>query len=162
MIDPATFRRFNPDYHVSALEFQGKNLGSDSGVETSAESESSSGEDGQSKTKGKRPITGEGIHQNDIDELSDEDTGDKLSDKDTGEGKFTDDQYLIASPVVLGYSLSEKIWIEIAVSGIRHIEWDVNAFASLVIPSHEKIHLKALVEAHSGESDKQFDDIIRG
>lgn len=69
-------------------------------MQTSAKSKSSSSEDSQSKTKDIGPRSRERANQDDTEELWDE---------DTSERKFTDEQYLIASPVVLGYSLSEKL-----------------------------------------------------
>ena len=83
---------------------------------------------------------------------------DKLSSKPA----FTDEEYLIASPVALGFSFSEKMWLEFAVSGIRDIKWNEGAFDSLIIPDEQKMVVKAMVESHSLQAKKNIDDVIQG
>lgn len=61
-----------------------------------------------------------------------------------GEGKakqvpeFTDEEYLIASPVVLGFAFAEKLWLEFTVSGIKDIQWNETAYESLVLEPKTK------------------------
>ena len=74
---------------------------------------------------------------------------------------FTDEQYTIASPVVLGFSLEDKSWHEFAVSGTRDITWDDSAFDTLVLPDEHKRHVKALVASH-GKGPDNADDVIKG
>lgn len=158
MIDPATFRRFNPDY--KALDVDRGTLINEPQLQPDTGSDSDSSEDDQSRKgddkkdnleneKEDREKDEGPIVKIDIEEIFDEDS-------------LTEEQYLIASPVVYGYSLSEKIWIEMTVSDIRDIEFDADAFASLEIPSDQKQRLKALIELHSGEADKGSEDIIKG
>lgn len=85
-----------------------------------------------------------------------------IPQKEDDKPKFTDEEYLIASPVVLGFSFSEKLWLEFAVSGIHDIEWNEGAFDSLIIPDEQKIVVKALVESHALEAKKNIDDVIQG
>ena len=75
---------------------------------------------------------------------------------------FRDEEYLIASPVALGFSFTEKMWLEFAVSGIRDIQWNEGAFDSLIIPDDQKTVVKAMVESHEFEASKNIDDIIQG
>lgn len=142
----------NPDYPVSVLDGKGDKLNDDSDVQAEAITTTNSSEESQSEDGDKEPRSNIKINENAVQPLSDEDS----------ERKFTDEHYVIASPVVLGFSLSEKIWIEIVVSGIREITWDADAFASLMLPSDQKNHLKALVESHSRDSGQRSDDIIKG
>lgn len=51
---------------------------------------------------------------------------------------FTDEEYLIASPVVLGFAFAEKLWLEFTVSGIKEIVWNEGAYESLVLESNTK------------------------
>lgn len=55
---------------------------------------------------------------------------------------FTDEEYLIASPVVLGFAFAEKLWLEFTVSGVREIEWNDNAYESLVLEHKTKAIVK--------------------
>ena len=76
--------------------------------------------------------------------------------------KFTDEDYLIASPVALGFSFGEKMWLEFALSSIHEIQWNEGAFDSLIIPEDQKTVVRALVESHAFEAKKNIDDVIQG
>lgn len=52
--------------------------------------------------------------------------------------EFSDEEYLIASPVVLGFSFAEKLWLEFTVSGIKDIQWNESAYDSLVLEPKTK------------------------
>lgn len=80
----------------------------------------------------------------------------------TTERAFTDEELLIASPVVLGFAFSEKLWLEFSISGISDIEWNVDAFDSLVLPANQKSIVKALVESHTFHAAENIDDVIQG
>lgn len=101
-------------------------------------------------------------------------------DKDTEEGKsdesdgdlaaagrktppeFSDEEYLIASPVVLGFAFAEKLWLEFTVSGVNEIQWNKNAYQSLVLEPKTKDIVKALVESHKYHAAESIDDVIQG
>jgi hypothetical protein len=51
---------------------------------------------------------------------------------------FTDEEYLIASPVVLGFAFAEKMWLEFTVSGVEDIQWNDSAYQSLVLEPKTK------------------------
>ncbi|KAF4835048.1 26S proteasome regulatory subunit 4 [Colletotrichum tropicale] len=104
-----------------------------------------------------------------------EDGGDKneggaktspTSPKSTGDAQevpeFSDEEYLIASPVVLGFSFSEKLWLEFTVSGIKDIQWNESAYESLVLEPKQKDIVQALVESHKYHASKSIDDVIQG
>ncbi|KAI0134856.1 hypothetical protein F4814DRAFT_2258 [Daldinia grandis] len=75
---------------------------------------------------------------------------------------FTDEEYLIASPVVLGFAFAEKLWLEFTVSGIKEISWNEDAYNSLVLQSNTKEIVKALVESHKYHPAASIDDVIQG
>jgi hypothetical protein len=75
---------------------------------------------------------------------------------------FADDEYLIASPVVLGFAFAEKLWLEFTVSGIKDIVWNEGAYDSLVLEANTKDIVKALVEAHKFHPSESIDDVIQG
>lgn len=59
-------------------------------------------------------------------------------DNDNTPPVFTDEEYLIASPVVLGFAFAEKLWLEFTVSGIKEISWNEHAYDSLVLQPNTK------------------------
>ncbi|KAI0832276.1 hypothetical protein F5Y06DRAFT_281118 [Hypoxylon sp. FL0890] len=83
-------------------------------------------------------------------------------DKDTNPPVFTDEEYLIASPVVLGFAFAEKLWLEFTVSGIKEISWNEHAYDSLVLQPNTKEIVRALVESHKYHPAESIDDVIQG
>jgi len=73
---------------------------------------------------------------------------------------FNEEDYLLASTVVYGFSLVDKIWLEFSVSLIKPVEWNASAFPNLVLPPGRKDLLKSLVETHHKQLN--FDDFIKG
>lgn len=80
------------------------------------------------------------------DDATLETSDDEDEDAQTRSGKkvpeFTDEEYLIASPVVLGFSFGEKLWLEFTVSGIKDISWNEKAYESLVLEPKTKDTVK--------------------
>ena len=76
--------------------------------------------------------------------------------------EFTDEEYLIASPVVLGFAFAEKLWLEFTVSGVKEIQWNETAYQSLVLEPKTKDIVKALVESHKYHAAESIDDVIQG
>ncbi|KKY38223.1 putative aaa family atpase [Diaporthe ampelina] len=96
---------------------------------------------------------------------------DTIIDGSSDEGKsqsakknpeWTDEEYLIASPVVLGFSFGEKLWLEFTVSGVQEIRWNEHAYESLVLEKRTKETVKALVESHKYHAAESIDDVIQG
>lgn len=52
--------------------------------------------------------------------------------------EFSDEDYLTASPVVLGFAFAEKLWLEFTVSGVKDIQWNETAYESLVLEAKTK------------------------
>ncbi|KAG5946035.1 hypothetical protein E4U59_004699 [Claviceps monticola] len=75
---------------------------------------------------------------------------------------FTDDDYLLASPVVFGFSFSEKQWLEFSVLRIGEIRWNEDAWSSLVLPQETKDLIKALVMSRKYNLSQTIDDVIQG
>ena len=155
MVDPAIFRRINPNYPLSYLK-----------QDELAEKEE------QDKMrivmwrdkKGKKhPIR---VPQSVVDkEKGDSPDNSIETDADGNEIKqqvFTEEELIIASPVVLGFAFSEKLWLEFSLSGIDKIKWNAEAFDSLVLPSRIKQNLKGLVSSHRFNAAKTIDDVIQG
>ncbi|KAL4814507.1 P-loop containing nucleoside triphosphate hydrolase protein [Aspergillus spinulosporus] len=79
-------------------------------------------------------------------------------------GTLSDEQRLIATPMLRGYALRHKKWLTFYITGLQDISWDTKAFDSLVLP-HAQQHLKKFIlgfaRAQCRRSDN-FDDVIHG
>ncbi|KAI2474769.1 aaa family atpase [Pyrenophora tritici-repentis] len=177
MVDPAIFRRINPNYPLSYLkqdELAQNEEEEDEDDDDDCCCESDEEEKNEEKDKmrivmwkdkkgKKHPIR---VPQSVVDKEKGEGTGQQLSgDEDASETKrhvFTEEELLIASPVVLGFAFSEKLWLEFSLSGIDEIKWNAEAFSSLVLPSQIKQNLKGLVSSHRFNAAKTIDDVIQG
>ncbi|KAJ8130864.1 hypothetical protein O1611_g2763 [Lasiodiplodia mahajangana] len=71
------------------------------------------------------------------------------------------EQLLICAPVVRGYSLRAKLWLEFFVDSISEIVFSDNAFDSLVMPESHKSLILAIAQAQIQKKDV-FDDVISG
>jgi hypothetical protein len=189
MIDPATFRRINPNYPISFIKPKdGDDLFSEdededdedgcSCCEVSDDEGGSGGrdqlqkrdaDDGAPRYKYKWtkaddgcPVyvavevdeNGDPIRSQRIDQLSDT--------SDLRNKKFTEEELLLTSPVVLGFAFSEKLWLEFSLSGVKGITYNEDAFDSLVLPPNQKDIVRALVESHKFNAAKTIDDVVQG
>lgn len=174
MVDPATFRRINANYPLSYIkqdelgQDNSEDEDSDDGCGCDSDSDAGSDEE-KPKTKlvmwkdkkGQKHLihitsSGDGpdITSQKLDTVEDE--GDEVKHV------FSEEELLIASPVVLGFSFSEKVWLEFSLSGIKDIEWNNEAFDTLVLQPHIKQNLKGLVSSHRFSATKTIDDVIVG
>ena len=85
---------------------------------------------------------------------------------DNGVYGLTDVELLLAPPIVYGFSLSDKLWLEFNVNHVAPIEWNDEAFTGLVLPPERKTLLRGLIEAHgrltTADGSARFDDFVRG
>lgn len=159
MIDAQVHRRINPNYPISRVRPKDMDFGSDddSSDMSCSDCGSDSDSDGVSEVpplKVKFDDGGKphfvGSPRRDEGEAGDKGLdqvpgGDNVADK-SGDAKeipeFGDEEYLIASPVVLGFAFAEKLWLEFTISGVRDIEWNDNAYDSLVLEEKTKSIVK--------------------
>ncbi|KAG6835827.1 hypothetical protein H0H93_014300 [Arthromyces matolae] len=80
--------------------------------------------------------------------------------KDSADDNLTDEDLILTSTIVYGFSLSDKMWLEFDVEKVKPVEWNEDAFTNLVLPLDRKDLLRSLVEAHHRELG--FDDFIKG
>lgn len=184
MVDPAIHRRINPNYPISTVKAADPDIIDDADDESEDSSccGSSSDEEGTGQKAGDQfgetdqPITKWKVIKDDDDEyqvvrveidvdgnvIQKEDINELPGQEETKEREFTEEEFLIASPVVLGFAFNEKLWLELTVSGINHIEWNEGAYDSLVLPDNQKSIVKALVRSHTFEGGRNIDDVIQG
>lgn len=201
MVDPAIHRRMHPNYQVSTVkpkdEDEFVDMGSDdSDSEGCCYEGSDGGEDDDDKPKTKFKVIldekkkprlvevevnedGEEIKKEKLEELPTKEGEVKDTDDKKAPPVFADEEYLIASPVVLGFAFDEKMWLEFTVSGIKDIVWNEGAYESLVLEDNTKDIVKvcmalntllnqfvnkfqALVESHKYHPTESIDDVIQG
>ncbi|KAJ5081297.1 hypothetical protein NUU61_009561 [Penicillium alfredii] len=185
MIDPAIHRRINPNYPISTVRPKDPDLleASEAGMSDAEDegsdacccggSASDSEHGGSSDTPKVVYKVVEGcdgtprVVEVEVDELGNEIQTEKMDridgDAAGAQGReFSEEELLVASPVVLGFAFSEKLWLEFTISGISDIEWNADAFDSLVLPNNQKAIVKALVESHTFHAAENIDDVIQG
>ncbi|KAJ6576122.1 hypothetical protein DFH09DRAFT_1453903 [Mycena vulgaris] len=74
-----------------------------------------------------------------------------------------EDDLLMATPIVYGFSLTAKRWFEFNVECVTDIEWNDNTFDQLAIDPDRKILIRGLVKSHSGlNEERSVDDFVAG
>ncbi|KAG9251874.1 uncharacterized protein F5Z01DRAFT_254431 [Emericellopsis atlantica] len=209
MVDPAIFRRINPNYYISSVKSKDHDTiaiddnsdASDEDTECecgeldSGDDEETGAAEGTTKVKYvTRAIKDERgtthLVQVPKDSSSEEETEESLEQLPSKDGTcehetpeastsnetakegptdtesevpyLTDEEYLIASPLVLGFSFAEKQWLEFDVEGIKDISWNDKAWDSLVLEAGTKDLIKALVESRKFSAATTIDDVIQG
>ncbi|KAI0491148.1 P-loop containing nucleoside triphosphate hydrolase protein [Xylaria cf. heliscus] len=74
---------------------------------------------------------------------------------------LTEEQLLLCTPVIRGYALRPKLWLEFFVDSVSEIVFNENAFDSLVLPEGNKSLILAIAQAQVKRKDI-FDDVIAG
>ncbi|TFK80871.1 P-loop containing nucleoside triphosphate hydrolase protein [Polyporus arcularius HHB13444] len=134
MVDRGNFIRLNPNYELPVL----------------------------STTNNQNVVTGgmpPSSNQNATDNVPTLDVGSKRK-APADEVSLTEEELILASPIVYGFSLSDKIWLEFNVENIKPIVWNEEAFQGLVLAADRKNLLRSLVDAHN--ADLGFDDFVQG
>jgi hypothetical protein len=149
MVDKATFRRINPNSSVG--------LPINATINTAYEDD-------------------EDVHEEEYNEEDNGGFGDRtvrltavngLANGQNGpsgqkEQRLSDDDYVLATPIVYGFALDDKQWVEFNINLVEPIVWNDAAFANLVLPAEKKALIQALVEAHNSKDRVGFDDFIIG
>ncbi|MCJ1462495.1 hypothetical protein MMC07_001097 [Pseudocyphellaria aurata] len=181
MVDPAIHRRINPNYPISTVKPKDPDIldeDEDSEDESCRCCESSDEDrkppdqlEDADKPKTKMKLIMDENEKPHIVEVEMDENGNEIQKEDIDrlpgqddavEREFSAEELLIASPVVLGFAFSEKLWLEFTVSGINDIDWNEGAFDSLVLPDNQKSIVKALVESHTFQASRNIDDVIQG
>ncbi|RDA92171.1 hypothetical protein CP533_5583 [Ophiocordyceps camponoti-saundersi (nom. inval.)] len=209
MVDPAIFRRMNPNYAVSMVRPKDDDMLSDDGMSDESNCCDSDSADEERRAKMRyvsklfikaklsKGETGEPGKVRVLESLPREgptmmngggsgggtttatatDRGEGPSESSTNGGEaaetpaetpaetvphFSDENYLIASPVVFGFAFSEKQWLELSVSAVKDISWNEKAWDSLVLEPETKDLIQALVQSRKYHAAQTIDDVIQG
>ncbi|PFH63395.1 hypothetical protein XA68_12359 [Ophiocordyceps unilateralis] len=90
-----------------------------------------------------------------------EGSGGGAEDGGSSRPPLTEEQLLVTSPMVRGYSLHNKRWMEFFVDDVGDVEFDEHAFSSLVLPGDKKELILAFAQSQARYKDA-FDDVISG
>jgi SpoVK/Ycf46/Vps4 family AAA+-type ATPase len=82
-------------------------------------------------------------------------------DEKTPRPPLTDEQRLICTPIVRGYSLREKGWLNFFVDSLSDVVFNTKAFESLVLPGDEKELILGFASTPEVYR-RQFDDVVEG
>ncbi|OCK83952.1 P-loop containing nucleoside triphosphate hydrolase protein [Lepidopterella palustris CBS 459.81] len=82
-------------------------------------------------------------------------------DDDSRRIPLTTEQKLICTPLLRGYSLKNKLWLNFFVNCVKEIEWQTGAFDSLVLPANQKELILGFTESQR-KYKESFDDVIEG
>jgi SpoVK/Ycf46/Vps4 family AAA+-type ATPase len=74
---------------------------------------------------------------------------------------LTTEQKLICTPMIRGYSLKNKLWLNFFVNCVKDIDWQTDAFDRLVLPKNQKELILGFTESQRAYRDT-FDDVIEG
>ncbi|CAI6332877.1 unnamed protein product [Periconia digitata] len=74
---------------------------------------------------------------------------------------LTDDELLLCSRIVRGFSFKSKQWMAFAIDWIEDITWNDGIFENLVLPYDQKDLLLGFVQCHHG-MEEDFDDFVEG
>ncbi|KAK3060188.1 hypothetical protein LTS18_009123, partial [Coniosporium uncinatum] len=74
---------------------------------------------------------------------------------------LTDEQKLLCTPLMRGFSLKNKKWLNFFVSAVRDIVWNDQAFEKLVLPNNQKELILSFAESQN-KPENTFDDVIAG
>ncbi|KAJ7140767.1 P-loop containing nucleoside triphosphate hydrolase protein [Mycena epipterygia] len=76
---------------------------------------------------------------------------------------FKDDDLVLATPIVYGFSYTEKRWLEFNIEYVTYIEWNDEGFKNLAIDPDRRLLIQALVQSHANLREKgSVDDFVPG
>ncbi|RXW14746.1 hypothetical protein EST38_g11108 [Candolleomyces aberdarensis] len=75
--------------------------------------------------------------------------------------RLTDEQYMLCTPIVLGFSFTAKQWGGFALDRITDVDWTSKPFESLVLNPKLKDLVHSMVKQHR-KGTSEFDDVVKG
>ena len=148
VIDTYSWNRFNPGYPVFVGSLTQKDHAPPSGVVARGNGVDDD-DDGTMSEYSSNPSDGMpfGGH------FADEDEREKMP--------LSTEQRLIFTPLLRGYSVKKKLWLNFFVDCVHEIEWQAGAFDRLVLPANQKELILGFTESQRKYRDS-FDDVIEG
>lgn len=103
----------------------------------------------------------ENIHDGFNDDSDDDYDADDAAAVEAKRPRLTEEQLLMTYPMVRGYSLKNKRWMEFFIDDVAEVKFNDEAFESLVLPQDQKELILAFAQSQVKYKDA-FDDIISG
>ncbi|KAG1840607.1 P-loop containing nucleoside triphosphate hydrolase protein [Suillus subalutaceus] len=76
--------------------------------------------------------------------------------------ELEEEQYMICTPVLLGFCFGTKQWGGFALDKLVDVSWSLEPFDRLVLDNRHKELIHALVKQHASRTSSTFDDFVRG
>lgn len=151
VIDTYGWNRFNPNFSIFVTALHIKDNQTAAGIGGGAAGLGEYGgddeyDDGYDDDEGGMPVDG------------------FFADEEDDEAKrvtLTEEQKMICTPLVRGYALKEKLWLNFFVNAVQDIEFSNRAFDSLVLPESQKELILGFTTTQQSYISK-FDDVIEG
>lgn len=153
VIDTYGWNRFEPNFAIYTNPLSEKDTTSSGIRDTSRDDEANNDDDDGEVSYAGSEVDFDGT-------FADGDCVDG-GDEEAKRPPLTEEQKLIASPLVRGYSLKSKQWLNMFVNSVKEIDWQCNAFESLVLPSNQKELILGFTETQR-KFKTSFDDVIEG
>lgn len=155
VVDPLGFNRFQPDFPVYVAPFPSPNSNNPANILVPAGSNVIVHEPWGAGLPGANAaldIEDDGMPADGV--FDDEDERRKLPE-------LSDEQRLICTPFVRGYSLKSKKWLHFFVNGVSDIHFNERAFSALNLPNNQKDLILGFTSTKQLYGS-QFDDVIEG
>ncbi|RAH69918.1 ATP-binding protein [Aspergillus aculeatinus CBS 121060] len=78
------------------------------------------------------------------------------------EQPLNNEQRLLATPILKGYSLRKKTWRPFLIDYVEDVVWNDRAFESLVLPCGQQDLKRLILAVAKAQSLDLFDDVVRG
>ncbi|KAG8626055.1 hypothetical protein KVT40_006456 [Elsinoe batatas] len=85
-----------------------------------------------------------------------------IKDQQTTLPALKDEHLLLCTNELRGYCLTKKAWVVFSIENMREVDWNKDAFPSLVLPEQDKEILYAFADSQVRHGGTQFDDVIEG
>ncbi|KAJ4352210.1 uncharacterized protein N0V89_007557 [Didymosphaeria variabile] len=158
VIDTYGWNRFDPGHAIYTTRFTNKNaIDSDSDLDDEDEDNNGPPEPAQSDDEDDYIEPGYDDYCDGMPldgHFADEDDAAKRP-------PLTMEQKLICTPLLRGYSLKNKLWLNFFVNCVKEIEWQKDAFDRLVLPKNQKELILGFTESQQ-KHRAAFDDVIEG
>lgn len=143
VVDTYGWNRFNPSYPIFVSPFTQKDSTEESLDDEGEESDGEEEEDYEDDSG--MPMDGH---------FADEEDASRRT-------PLTTEQKLTCTPLLRGYSLKSKLWLNFFVNSVKEIEWQKDAFDRLVLPKNQKELILGFTESQR-KYRQDFDDVIEG
>ncbi|KAM0343578.1 hypothetical protein ACHAPU_008329 [Fusarium lateritium] len=145
VIDGENWEKLNPD-HVVWLNYLSNAVQFTDSAADSDDGDNNAGDDGS---------------DSDSESWDNDSTRQKPDVEDGQRVPLTEEELIMTSPIVRGYALKNKRWMEFFVDDVTEVKFNDKAFDSLVLPQDQKELILAFAQSQV-KFKNVFDDIISG